>query len=466
MDKYKRLVSNTALFAVSTFSSKLLSYVLTSYHTRMVITDDYGTMDLIISLGNFLIPLVSLGISNAIIRFGLQKGVNKRELYTNGLLSVFTGFFILAAAWPLISMIPYVKSTVGNAWIWLLLFVLMSCLRTLNCQFVRAREMVRLYAVDGILCTLTNLLFNILFLSGFHLGATGIILAMICSDSCSAIFLFFVSRIWKYLKPPRVNFRLWKQMLTYSVPLISASMFWWVTSTSDKIFISAMIGTDANGLFAASYKLPTILTIVATLFTEAWQISAFTDGTKKGRAAFFSRVFGVYQSLMFMAGAGIIWLCKPVMSVFVGKSYVAGWVFIPLLTMATLFNSFDNFLNSIYMLEKRSDLSLVTMGAGAAMNLVLNAACIPLWGVQGAALATFLSYFFVFLLRIINTHGIVPMRVPVLHMMVNMAILILETLLMLLDIPGWPVMTALLVALILALNFKSLWDTVRKLLRR
>ena len=118
------------------------------------------------------------------------------------------------------------------------------------------------------------------------------------------------------------------------------------------------------------------------------------------------------------------------------------------------------------MLEKRSDLSLVTMGAGAAMNLVLNAACIPLWGVQGAALATFLSYFFVFLLRLINTHGIVPMRVPVLHMMVNMAILILETLLMLLDIPGWPVMTTLLVALILALNFKSLWDTVRKLLRR
>ena len=226
-------------------------------------------------------------------RMGLEKGVNKRQLYTNGLLSIFAGFLLLCALAPVLNFVPFVRDTVQGHWVWLLLFVLVSCLRTLNCQFVRAREMVRLYAVDGILCTLTNLLFNILFLSGFHLGATGIILAMISSDSCSAIFLFFVSRIWKYLKPPRVNFRLWKQMLTYSVPLISASMFWWVTSTSDKIFISAMIGTDANGLFAASYKLPTILTIVATLFTEAWQISAFTDGTKKGRAAFFSRVFGV-----------------------------------------------------------------------------------------------------------------------------------------------------------------------------
>ena len=239
-----------------------------------------------------------------------------------------------------------------------------------------------------------------------------------------------------------------------------------MTSTSDKVFISAIIGTDANGLFAASYKLPTVLTIVATLFTEAWQISAFTDGTRKGRTAFFSRVFGVYQSLMFMAGAGIIWLCKPVMSVFVAESYFEGWRFIPLLTMATLFNSFDNFLNSIYMLEKRSDLSLVTMGAGAALNLVLNATCIPVWGVQGAALATFLSYFFVFCLRIVSTRRIVAMRVPVLLLAVNLAILVLESLLMVLDIPGWPVFTTVLVALSLALNFRSLWETVRKLLRR
>ena len=111
---------------------------------------------------------------------------------------------------------------------------------------------------------------------------------------------------------------------------------------------------------------------------------------------------------------------------------------------------------------------VILLVVGNILNIVLD-----VWlvmglhmNVQGAALATFLSYFFVFLLRIINTHAIVPMRVPVLHMMVNMAILILETLLMLLDIPGWPVMTTLLVALILALNFKSLWDTVCKLLRR
>ena len=195
VDKYKRLVSNTLLFAISTFSSKILSFFLTAYRTRVMGAADYGGMDAIVTIGNFFIPLVSLGIANAIIRFGLEKGVNKRQLYTNGLLSIFAGFLLLCALAPVLNLVPFVRDTVQGHWMWLLLFVLVSCLRTLNCQFVRARNLVRLYALDGILCTLTNLLFNVLFLSGLNLGAQGWILALICSDACSALFLFFVSSI-------------------------------------------------------------------------------------------------------------------------------------------------------------------------------------------------------------------------------------------------------------------------------
>ena len=43
----------------------------------MMGTGAYGSMDAIIAIGNVFIPIVSLGISNAIIRFGLEKGVNK-----------------------------------------------------------------------------------------------------------------------------------------------------------------------------------------------------------------------------------------------------------------------------------------------------------------------------------------------------------------------------------------------------
>ena len=241
------------------------------------------------------------------------------------------------------------------------------------------------------------------------------------------------------------------------MPLISASIFWWVTNTSDKLFITTMLGSEVNGLFATSYRLPTLLTIVATLFTEAWQISAFTDGTRAGREEFFSRVWNAYQSLMFLAGAGIILLCQPIMKVYVSDDFYAGWIYIPLLTFATVFSSFDNFLNSIYMAEKRSGLSLVTMAVGAVLNLILNGLLIPTWGVQGAAFATFASYFVVFLLRAVNTRGLI--RVDFAPFVMGF-----ESYWMLTDTPLWPLWCSLCVVLMAILNFSSLWDTVRHVL--
>ena len=159
----------------------------------------------------------------------------------------------MCALAPVLNLVPFVRDTVQGHWMWLLLFVLVSCLRTLNCQFVRARNLVRLYALDGILCTLTNLLFNVLFLSGLNLGAQGWILALICSDACSALFLFFVSSIWRYMGG-RNNTKLWRKMLVYSVPLISASIFWTVTTPAINCSSPPCWGAEWNGLFAACYQ--------------------------------------------------------------------------------------------------------------------------------------------------------------------------------------------------------------------
>ena len=59
------------------------------------------------------------------------------------------------------------------------------------------------------------------------------------------------------------------------------------------------------------------------------------------------------------------------------------------------------------MVEKRSTLSFTTMAVGAGINVALNFTLIPVWGVNGAALATFVSYFVVFLLRAVNTRGLI-----------------------------------------------------------
>ena len=180
--RYSTLMNNTLLFAISNFSSKLLSLISQPYLSYVLDGPDVmGVTKLMQQVANLLIPVVSLGVSYAVIRFGLDKAQDKSSVFMNGLATIATGFGIMALCWPLVALIP----NAGEYLVLLYLCVLMSCLRTLCTQFIRARMLNRLVAVDGVLTTAELLGGYVLFLNVLDLGATGYLLAMAASDALS-----------------------------------------------------------------------------------------------------------------------------------------------------------------------------------------------------------------------------------------------------------------------------------------
>ena len=82
--KYTTLVSNTLLFAISNFSSKLLSFFIRPYLSYALDSPDVmGVSSLLQQATNLLIPVVSLGVAYAVIRFGLDKATNKSSVLVN-----------------------------------------------------------------------------------------------------------------------------------------------------------------------------------------------------------------------------------------------------------------------------------------------------------------------------------------------------------------------------------------------
>ena len=94
MDKYKKLASNTIIFAIGTFSSKILSFLLMPFVTRMMTTADYGSADLIQQTVNVLIPIVTLQVNSAALRFSLDKAKNKADVFTVGVRTTIIGFIV------------------------------------------------------------------------------------------------------------------------------------------------------------------------------------------------------------------------------------------------------------------------------------------------------------------------------------------------------------------------------------
>ena len=114
MDKYKKLATNTIIFAISKFSSSVLSFLLMPYVTAKLVSADYSTADLIQQTANVLIPIVFLQVNSAALRFALDKQTVKRDVFSVGLRVTLQGFLVFLIFYYPISLININDTPLGD----------------------------------------------------------------------------------------------------------------------------------------------------------------------------------------------------------------------------------------------------------------------------------------------------------------------------------------------------------------
>ena len=188
------------------------------------------------------------------------------------------------------------------------------------------------------------------------------------------------------------------------------------------------------------------------------------QGSRREHIRFFSKVWCSFQSVMFLAGACIIAFAVPEIHVLTTEQYYGAWLYVPVLGMAMVFSAFVSYLGSVYMVEKCSKRTFVTSMIGALLNVALNFLLIPSkLGVQGAAIATCVSYFVVFVIRAVDARKFIPFRFYVVGVTENCILLTVQTLFIVLQLPGWKLAQGVCIALLLLLNRKPLMDGAGKI---
>ena len=427
MNKYQTLAANTILMSAGTFGSKLLVFLMVRFYTGYLTPAEYGTADLITQTANLLIPLVSLDITDAVFRFAADRQGKRAEAFSVGLWVITLGSAGTLAVIALPQGVPAVR-----AYGFLLAsFVIASCDHGLCAHFVRAQGNTALFAVQGLFNTALFIGLNVLFLAVFHWGIRGYVLSTTAANLITTVLLIWKARLWRDVRPGPVR-GLRRQMPRYCVPLIPTAIFWWIMGVSDRYMVKWFLGSDANGIYAVAYKIPTILTILAAVFLGA---------------------------------GGIIALSPLLIRLLAEEAYYDAWRYIPVLTLSMVAAAFSNFLGSVYVVTKRSAASFWTSLSGAGTNIVLNLWLIPRMGLQGAA-ATFASCLVVFLIRLVNARQLLPFPLSGRKLALGVGILLLQTLFLLFRWPGWlPVQIAGLLALLL-LGLPAILATLRVVFHR
>ena len=475
MNKYKKLAFNTIIFAIGSFGSKILVMLLTRLYTKNISPADLSTKELLEITANFLLPIFTFSMTEAIIRFGLDSKYDKSQVFTTATVLNSIGLVLMLLCTPIFRIISFLDFIDGYT-ILLLIYVCTSAFRSLCSQFVRARGMVKLFSLDGILATITLLIFSIIFISNLHWGVKGFMLSVILSDLCSAVFLFIVAGLHQYLRIQSYNKRLATSMMKFAVPLIPTVVMWVITGFSDRLFIRYMhsdrveLGESAAGIYGLATKVPNLISMISTIFFQAWNMSAIMENDSDDRSRFYEKVYGAYEALLFVASAFLIAGVQIVTPIFVSTArfgeYKAVYKYTPVLVVAVLFMCLDQFLSSIYTATKHTKNSFWTSFTASMANIVLNFFLIPEWGIHGAAIATFLSYYLCFWARIIDARYYVPFRFDAVKSIVNTTILLVMCWVIIAKPAAFGLWLVIMIAAEIFLNYKAFLMTLRKMLRK
>ena len=459
-NKYTTLLSNTLILGLGVFGSKLLVFLMMPLYTGILSPEEYSLADLISQTANLIMPLACIGITDGVFRFTLDSDRDKRSVISSGISIMKISAIVLLAAWPILFLVNSEIAYVGGI---VSAYVLAANIHSLFAQYVRAQNKTKLFAIQGILNTALVIVFNVIMLVVFPMGVMGYVLSVVVADIAVSIFLLIAGGLYKDIKAEFCSAETKKALLKYSIPMIPATIFWWITSVSDRYMVTWFSGGVENGLYTAAYKIPTMLSLVSNVFIEAWQYSAVSEG--EGREAFFGRVFEYYQAIIFLASSAIIALSQPFIIVLCADNYFEAWRFVPVLAVSAAFSGLTAFLGSVYLVKKKSMLTFITSMTGALVNIALNLLLIPEMGAQGAAIATAISYGAVFVMRAANTRKYVRFSLHTVRMILNLLLLSAQTL-FILTVEEYmiPLQIGFLMAMVIV-NIKPLIDALRMILQ-
>jgi len=204
----------------------------------------------------------------------------------------------------------------------------------------------------------------------------------------------------------------------YGLPLAGSLILALVLNSVDRLLIAAYMDQTSVGTYHAGYSLA----------NRTLDVMFIWLGSAAGPAAVAALEFGGLSALQttarqqssFMifltlpAAVGLALVAKPLAGVLVGPALSAGAAQVtPWIAISGLFSGLTTYyFHTAFTLGKATRLMLAAMAVPAVANIVLNVALIRHWGLQGAAIATAVSYGLGLIASILLGRRVIKLPIP------------------------------------------------------
>ncbi|HRH34317.1 MAG TPA: oligosaccharide flippase family protein [Catalimonadaceae bacterium] len=399
-EKPKSLTSLFFIYSIGNISSRLINFALVFLTTFYLTREEVGNYDLLLVTISLVTPLVTLQLTDAVLRWLLEDHSDKsrKDIISSISIILVGSFFLLGITLLVMNLISPIPYSVELFWL-----ILLQSVFLVNQQFVRGIGDNRTYVASGIWYSFLYAILAFLALSVFELKVQGMIYANILAILFINLYVLVKNNVFKYFSVQHIQAAFIKKLLQYSLPLIPNSLSWWAISSLNRYLILFFLGVSANGLFAISYKIPTVLVVFNSIFNLSWQEKAITTFDDKNKSHYYGETHDKYLNLIFGLGLMVVATNKLLLQLMVGADFQDAWRYTPLLIVGVVFSALSGFFGSIYLSEKKTTNLLTSSIIGGVVTTISAYISLPLIGLQGASLSVMLGYLVLYSIRL---HGL------------------------------------------------------------
>ena len=428
-----KLVKGSFLIMVSSLIFRVGGYIYRVFMTRLLGPEGYGLLGLTFPLQGIFQILSAGGLPPAIAKYVAQhKALNEDQMATQVLHTSLKLMIILGLSFSIIIffMAPWLANDVFHKPLSVYPIQAVSLITPFSVIVGAFRGAFQgIYRMEYVVATraieqIFMIIFAVLFVMiGFY--AAGAVIGTgfgFIASAISAVVIY--EKLLKDYLPPvdpenKLNFQeelgLMKVLLGFSIPVIITALSEMAIYDISVFAIGIFLATKAVGYYTAADPIARLPLIISLSVATAVLPAASEASALKDNSLLETYVVQSYRLVMLFVlplCIGIAIFSKPILELLFGGAFIYGAGALTILVVGMTFYTLFALSASIAQGIGHPRLPMYILLIGTLINLVLNIIMVPVYGIEGGALATTIATFIIMLLSLWKTFQITNVKLP------------------------------------------------------
>jgi O-antigen/teichoic acid export membrane protein len=394
----KQFLKDSVIYGFGKFITSAISFFLVPVYTRVFSPADYGTIDILNAISTLILMTVALEVSQGVIRFIIDAPTQEERInYSSTALWFSVVVYTLFVTGTIIFASPLSILLLGQggqetAFQWAMVAIWGTGVFRLAQNQLRYQMKSGKYTFVSVLDTVLSLILSVVLVVTFKMGIVGVFVGGLLASLISTVLGFYWAREdygWRF------NWHKLGEMLRFSLPLVPSGIGVFVYLYIDRLTITRLMTMTDVGLFGVGYRIASMVSLLMFGFQTALTPLIYNHYREPNTPNQLARLFRYFSAAALLVTIGLSLYSREILAILTTEQYASAWAVVPLLVPASIFSTLYIFAPGLAIAKKTSAIALINI-AGATINTILNFLFIPVWGIEGAALATLTSTIIVF----------------------------------------------------------------------